>query len=67
MGRTFKDKPGKYRNNKDFQKKQQKHTKGQRPFTPPTDDMIGDTGHNPTGDMLGDNSIGGLNDYAYGM
>jgi hypothetical protein len=51
MGKSWKEKPGKYRHNKDFQKKQQKHSKGQRPFTTPTDDMLGDTGHNPLADM----------------
>jgi hypothetical protein len=47
MGRTFKEKPWKYKNDKNFQKKQKKHLKGQRPFNTPTNDVLGDNGQNP--------------------
>ena len=34
MGKTFKEKPGKYKNNRDFQKKQGKKQKGNKSYSP---------------------------------
>ena len=35
MSKTWKEKPWKYKNDRNFQKKQKKHQKGQKPFEPP--------------------------------
>jgi len=34
MGKSWKEKPWKYKNDRNFQKKQKKHQKGQKPFEP---------------------------------
>ena len=34
MGKTFKEKPGKYKGNRDFQKKQKKNKNGKSSYSP---------------------------------
>jgi hypothetical protein len=59
MGKSWRETPGKYRNNRDFQKKQQKKNKGQRSFTSSPDNTFGDSIQPPLADM----GVEGCNDF----
>ncbi len=40
MGKNWREKPWKYKNNRDFQKKQKQKNKGQKPFEPIQDSDV---------------------------